>query len=243
MADPLRLPPGRRRRRVPRRPVRRRHDDDQHEGGAAGARERHRKVASGDRADERRLGAVLARRAGAVLRAGRAAARRARAQRLAALRAHDRGGFPRARVRARARHFVHGRQLHALRLVSPGLPHERRQVDRKHLHRRRVGARAARTPAGLAGRPCGRRGRPRDRSRGRRGDRPRRHGRGRRRGAEHPADPQAVGPGRAGDREVPRVSIPSASSTACSTSRRTRTSPTRSPRTSWGTSTTRTAAS
>ena len=90
--------------RVPRRPLRRRDDDDQHEGGAAGPREGRGEVASGDRPDERRLDAVLARRAGAVLRAGRAAARRARAQRLAALRAHDRGGVPRARPRARARH-------------------------------------------------------------------------------------------------------------------------------------------
>ena len=42
---------------------------------------------------------------------------------------------------------VHGRQLHALRLVPPGLPDERRQVDGEHLHRRRLGARPARAPA------------------------------------------------------------------------------------------------
>ena len=59
-------------------------------------------------------------------------------------RLHGREGVPRARSRARARAVLHRRQLHELRLLPPGLPDERRQVDREHLHRRRVGPRTAR---------------------------------------------------------------------------------------------------
>ena len=44
-------------------------------------------------------------------------------------RPHRGGRLPRARRRAGAGSLVHRRQLHALRLVPPGLPDQRRQVD------------------------------------------------------------------------------------------------------------------
>ena len=101
-------------------------------------------MASGDRADERARRAVLGGRPPAVLRPRGARARRARAGRLAEERAHGRGRLPRARPRARARSRVHGRELHELRLVPPGLRHECRQVDDEHVHPRRAGAGRAR---------------------------------------------------------------------------------------------------
>ena len=88
--------------------------------------------------------AFTRRRPRSVLRPGRGAARRARAHRLAEERLHVRAGLPRARRRARAGALVHGPELHVVRLVPPGLPDERRQVDDEHVHPRRVGCRAAR---------------------------------------------------------------------------------------------------
>ena len=53
---------------------------------------------------------------------------------------HTRG--PRVRGdgrRTRAGDLVHGRELHAMRLVPAGLPHERGQIDDEHLHPSAVG--------------------------------------------------------------------------------------------------------
>ena len=91
--------------------------------------------------------AVRGRRPRAVLRPRRAGARRARADRLEEERPHGRARLPRARRRARGRQRVHGRELHELRLLHPGLPVERRQVDDEHVHR------ATRWPAGSSS--CG----------------------------------------------------------------------------------------
>ena len=64
-----------------------------------------------------------------------AAARRARAERLDEERPHGRARRSSALgARARVGARVHRRELHALRLVPPGLPDERRQVDAEHLH-------------------------------------------------------------------------------------------------------------
>ena len=83
-----------------------------------------------------------------VLRPGRAGARRPRADGLAEERAHGRARLPRAGRRARAGEGVHGRELHALRLLSPGLFYERRQVDDEHVHPRRPGPWPARAACG-----------------------------------------------------------------------------------------------
>ena len=89
--------------------------------------------------------AVRRGRPAAVPRARRAAPRRPRAQRLAEVRPHGRAGVREARRPARVGDVVHGRQLHALRLVPAGLPDQRRQVDAEHLHPAR--ARGARPRA------------------------------------------------------------------------------------------------
>ncbi len=87
---------------------------------------------------------VLRRRHGAPLRARRGAARGAGAVRLAdsastrwprALQAHGR--------RAGAGHVLHGRQLHALRLLPAGVPDQRRQELDERLHPSAVGGGAA----------------------------------------------------------------------------------------------------
>ncbi len=77
----------------------------------------------------------------AVLRPRRAGARRPRAGGLGEERPHGRAGLPRARRRARGGQRLHRPELHELRLVHPGLPVERRQVDDEHVHRGRAGAR------------------------------------------------------------------------------------------------------
>ena len=71
-------------------------------------------------------------------------------------------GFRALGARARAGALVHRREVHELRLVPPGLPDERGQVDAEHVHRTtrwaRGPARAARRLARRAGRDRGRRG-------------------------------------------------------------------------------------
>ena len=61
-------------------------------------------------------------------------------------------GFRALGTRAEARSRVHGCQLHELRIVSPGLRVECRQVDDEHVHPRRVGARPTRATGQRRGR-------------------------------------------------------------------------------------------
>ncbi len=174
--------------------------------------------AAGGLLGERRRTVRRARPAG-LHRARRAPPRRPRAHRLAAVREHRGARFPGARCRARAGHVVHGRELHALRFVPPGLPDERRQIDAQHLHPAGARARAARAPGRVHGRPRGDRGvrrRPTgDRGRIRRARRTpagrrrgRRRGRGRRACDAAAADSlrRARGRRRVGERRADRSS-------------------------------------
>ncbi len=113
---------------------------DQHEGRAARARAGRREVARGDRPHER---------AGEPFGAADLAPYYDRVeQRLGVRERNDwtksvytvKRGFDALGADARVGACVHGRELHALRLVPAGLPDERRQVDAEHLHPRDVGA-------------------------------------------------------------------------------------------------------
>ena len=125
-------------RRPGRRPVRRRQHDHQHEGRAPRARPRSREVARGERPRRREWSAVRRERPRPPLRPGRGDARRSRAHGLAEERLHRRARLPGARHGARAGSLLHGRELHALRLVPAGLSDERRQVHAQHLHPRQL---------------------------------------------------------------------------------------------------------
>ena len=112
------------------------------------------KVASRNGTDERRKRAVLRLRSRAVLRPGGVRARRSPSGTTGRRAYTVEARLPCARRGARVRALVHGRELHELRLLHPGLSLERRQVDDEHVHRGRTcsrGARAACERRGRAG--------------------------------------------------------------------------------------------
>ena len=193
-------PPGRRRGRVPRRPLRRRHDDDQHEGRAARARAGRREVAPGDRPDERRRRAVRASPTSTpYYDRVEQRARRARAQRLAEVRAHGRAGLPGARRTSSSpcTSYTDANCMHCGSCLQ-GCPTNAGKSTDEHVHRRRLGARAARAARGRGGRRASwsrtarRRASSTSTRHGERHDGARGRGRRRRRRAEHAADPRSA---------------------------------------------------
>ena len=100
---------------------------------------------AGDRPDERRRRALRPRPTSTRTTTGSSSVSACASARTGRKSVYTRrAGLSRARRRARGGALVHRRELHALRLVPPGLPDERGQVDDEHVHPRRLGARAAR---------------------------------------------------------------------------------------------------